>query len=347
MVQLVVSLVLLIMLLTFYLYGCAYLIFVDIKITFAQSIIVGTFIFFSAFSIIYLFCLFFGYGLDGVFRLFLLMWICMILGSIYYIKVNRIQITEITSVRNNILTVFILVLLSMVLVYYSVRVTYYGWDTAYYTKEISRAVKFGTLYKEWSPQQTNTSLHLKYALCSYYMFLAVLAKISSSPAILVARIVGGGACVILSILSVYCLAKEIFDSDKLALEITIVWNVLNYFLISIYTSGAFLMERSYEGKAWCGNVIIPTIIWVFFHLYKFPKDYKWWTIAFLICLSCDSISMSMLISAPVMVTIFSALLLISSKELHIIKRWFLCMMPLCFYCAVIALESKGVFSIMP
>lgn len=239
----------------------------------------------------------------------------------------------------------ILLFISIVLFYYAVRFTYPGWDATYYIKEISRAVEHGTMYQDWTAQHLGNPLKLKYALCAYYMFLAVLAKYTAVPAVIIAKIIGGGLCVVLSIDVIYCLGKELFKNEKDALCVTVLWELLNTAFISIYTSSAFLMERSYEGKAWCANVIIPGLLLLFYHLYIYEEEI-YWTYIMIVVLACNAISMSTLLIAPIMVTVFSSIIFLDRPQLRVIRKWIICMLPLSLYCLFIFLEAKGLYRLM-
>ena len=316
-----------------------------IKHSFALEILTGAFVFFAIYNTGYLVCLFLKLGIQGLSIWTALLW----LGFAFCCRrelagFKDLQIKKIS--REYVLYYSAALLAFALLFYYGIRFCYYGWDTASYIKEISRAVEHGTLYKDWVANQANDALELKYALCSYYMFLAVLARAASIPAIVTARVVGGGACIVLSAAAVYCLGKELFDDVRDAILVSLLWTCFNFVFVSIYTASAFLMERSYEGKAWCANVIIPFILLAFFHLYKHESEKGWWGCLVFAAFACNTISMSMIIISPIMVTLLSGILWLKERKAFIIYHWMICMLPLTIYCVLLGLELKNILVVM-
>lgn len=237
--------------------------------------------------------------------------------------------------------------LFLLLFYYCVRIPSYGFDATTYMKYVSDALVHDTMYRMW-PENGTGFLPLKYAVQTYFMLLAVFSRAGGISASLGARFIGGGLCAILGLCVIYLLSEEIFRDNRKAWLVTVFWVLFNFIRTTIYTPAAFLMERAYEGKAWCGNVLLPFILYLYFHMWNecdFKEKEKFWWLIFLASWVTDAVSMSALISAPLLCTVLSIFLWFKDRRGKTILYWFLCMIPFGIYAILYLLNKKGWFAI--
>ena len=327
--------------------------------------VTGAFVYFAFFEAVYLPCVFLRKSLTFLSLIWFPLWGVLLIGSAIFVFARRSELRMSGSLFTKRNAGLILAVLAVCLFFslFALRLPYYGWDTAYYVREMTAAINHNTLYQSWIPGTFREPIELVYALCSYYMLLALLARPFAIPAYLAARIIGGGTCLLLSLLVVYSFGQVLFAKgsssvadprrDRNALVLTAVWGLMNLLFVSIYTANAFLMERSYEGKAWCSNVLIPYLLLVFCHLYRRADievqeegEDPYWCFVFLACLSCDTISMSCLIIYPIMLTALSLIQFCREERGVIIRNWLLCCLPLLLYLLVVALNTKGILYLM-
>ncbi len=335
------------MMISFYCFGTTVTELLHLEHSFTFDTASGAFVFFSLFSFIYLPCVFFRNNLNTLGLVWGIIWILILILCVSFLlkgKKYRFSFSRIN--REDTFNVILLMLAVASLVYYSCRSNYCGWDTAAYMKDIQRALEHGTMYQDWSPFRQDDGISLKYALCSYYMFLAILAHFFHLPVLLTAKVVGGGTCILLSSMIIYSIAGEYFTDIRTKASVTILWCLFNFFYISIYTSSTFLMERAYEGKGWCANVIIPYFILVFYRLYHQEKENQLWMCVLIGAIASNSISMSMIVIAPVMCTIMSGIILISRRDVLILRNWIICMIPFGIYFLAYFLNSKRLIILM-
>ena len=55
-----------------------------------------------------------------------------------------------------------------------------------------------------------------------------------------------------------------------------LWQVFGN--ISLYTTETFFLTRTWQGKSFAGNFVIPAVIWIFLQLYEEEKRLIWWVL---------------------------------------------------------------------
>lgn len=110
------------------------------------------------------------------------------------------------------------------------------------------------------------SLYARRMFVTFEINAAVLCKIFEVHPIVLMRIFRGCLNVILTNISIYLLGRLAFKGEynrKKALAVTGV-SMLLYFTMNdtIYTNAEFFLHRTYEGKAYAGNVLVYITIYV-------------------------------------------------------------------------------------
>lgn len=338
-----VSLMFCIIVATFFLYGTALIGKLKIDGSIALNTLSGTFLFFLLFSLLCTPCVFAKITFTFVYRIWLIFWALSLGLCICYLHNKGTVLTELFSKSLYIPYFLLCSAMFIFFFYYAVTTEYFGWDTSYYVKITSNAVNLDSMVFEWKLAGSfiNKVMPAKYAMGAYFIFLAVPTRLLGCSAILVCRFIGGGLCILLSCMAIYRLAEEIFQNSRRSFLLTCIWIILNLYYVSLYTSSLFLILRSNEGKAWCCNVIIPFILLLFYHLYKHHEDKGWWGLAFITAASCNSISMSMILMAPIMYTILSFFVFVRERGVKVIRNWIICMIPLGVYMGIYLVTSKG------
>lgn len=229
--------------------------------------------------------------------------------------------------------------------WYMVRYGYTGYDTQYYISSVGTSVYTDSmyLYDPTSGMKAST-IEYRYALSSFYMNAAVLCKVFGIHAAQMLRYVMGSLCDILSAFILFELGRSIVrpHDDADGYWVVIIGIFLNFFFRSDFTTAEFLLRRSYEAKAICGNLIFPVILLTCIWIWKSTLNKTQWFFLLIVAWSCDTISMSSILIAPVMIAACMVAKLVVSKEWKIIPKTVIVLIPCVLYCIVYYLSRIGI-----
>lgn len=234
------------------------------------------------------------------------------------------------------------------MLYYALRYGYVGFDASYYIGTVNTSLYTDSMYIfDGNSGVKNGFLELRYALSSFYMNSAVRCQIFKLSALVEMRLITGFFCVSFFYMILFQIGKTWFQGDdRKALLVAGTGGIICFFFRSAYTPAQFLLCRSYEAKAYCANVVLPMLFCTFLYLWKNKEDKQIWKLIFLICLSCNAISMSCILIVPVMLSVYSLFLLVTCKNKNdICIRYLVCMVPCMVYVITYVLYLKGFIQI--
>jgi len=319
-------LTILICLLSMYIYGNTIVKLIKINCDVPMTICIGVFAFFSEFSLIALPCILLYKPFNLLFAVWNIVWIFTIIVCGVYLKIVGELYIKISLLRLNKWLFLILILLFFFQLYYVVTSNYVGDDGLFYMRVVAKAAEGNSMYLNCG--LTGDVLYPHYALGTYYMFIAFLERMTGLTSVMTCKIIAGGLCYIISSLIVFSIGEFFFKEKENAIVLLILWMISNFMFVSIYTPANFLMMRAYEAKSWCGNVIYPMLMLVFFIIMDNEENRRWWLIAWLIAFSADFISMSATMGLPAFFTIGSGLVYLKYRKLYVIYNWIICCIPL-------------------
>ena len=234
------------------------------------------------------------------------------------------------------------------MLYYALRYGYVGFDASYYIGTVNTSLYTDSMYIfDGNSGVKNGFLELRYALSSFYMNSAVRCQIFKLSALVEMRLITGFFCVSFFFMIFFQIGKIWFrGNDRKALLVTGMGGIIYFFFRSAYTPAQFLLCRSYEAKAYCANIVLPMLFFAFLCLWKDKADKQAWKLIFLICMSCNAISMSCILTVPAMLSICSFfLLIICENKKNICIRYLVCMIPCMIYVITYVLYLKGFIQI--
>ena len=183
-------------------------------------------------------------------------------------------------------------------------------------------------------------LSFRYALSCFYMNSAVFCKITGIEVVYFQKYVIAILCVVLSFIVVYAIGKIIFHHNMKSVALfVIMFAVINLIFGTEYTTSQFLLLRAYEAKAFCANVVMPTIFWLLMLLYHDLDHLGNWRLLFLVMLSSVPVSMSSILLAPALIGIVILAQIIVDKNWKYLKRTLICMAPNMVYLIVYLLYT--------
>lgn len=216
------------------------------------------------------------------------------------------------------------------------------WDSTYYIGVVSTALQTDTLY-QIDPYTGNADkiLNLRYALATLGTHSAVFCKLFHIHPLIEMKLTVGTIDVLLSNCIVYEIAKTIFMKKRYLWYLIPALNILFVFwFYTPYSESLFLLFRGYEGKAFCGNVIIPMAIWICINLWRDIQNKDYWAMLFVLTFACNTISMSSMVIIAVLLAAFLLPTIFLEKQYQRIWTLLICEMPCLIVCLIMLLYRK-------
>lgn len=210
-------------------------------------------------------------------------------------------------------------------------------DAAYYIGNVNTMLYTDHMYMHDPYTGFETGiLSYRYALASLSTHSAVVCRWFPISPLVEMRITVGLIDVILANITVYLLGVTIFKERYMGKVLGSINIVLGFFFNTIYAPSAFLLERGYEGKAYCSNVVIPMTLLVCIWICKDVENKENWKWLFIITLAANTISMSCMLIIPAMVIISCSMTIITAKKYKLFARLAVCIIPCVIIVALFA-----------
>lgn len=314
------------------------------EISQVEKALCGFFVYYLVFQLVYLpFAL-----LKASFTALAYVWtICMVIITvlcIIYLFRKKAAVIHFEKTYLNVWKygyVYVICLLSGLGIIYCVLQHYVGWDTSYYIGLMNEALYSNTIgLYNGDLGVLEKTLPIRYVLSGFYMQFAVCSKLLQVKPVIVSFYMVRALCVILSEVIVFSIGKLLFDKKtKPACLMALVWLCINMMWYTEHATPLFLIRRSYEAKGYCSNVVLPMVFYCLLRLYQEKgKRKNDWQILFLCCAASVSISMSCLVTVPVMVLIGVFVLSVFEKNMKYIVYGLLCLLPNIIYGALYLLN---------
>lgn len=308
-----------------------------------SPVFLGFFMYYALFQMVALPLIF---SFSSLSKLSLLWIICVVVLcsiGVWCVKSHfkRIYIKEIFTCGISAIDILMIVLVMAQILLALVQI-YNGWDTAYYIANVNTAVKTNTMYVyEGSVGKLESVLNLRYALSSFYMHDAVIAQVFNIPGEIVCRYFNGIVCHAFSAYIIYKIGFFLWAEKKWAKLLVICSVLVNCGITTVYFSNAFLMERSYEAKAFCSNIIIPAIIYIILKIYRAPDKQYNWIYLFIVNFSSIAISESSLLLVPLLNGCMLLGHCLIEKSARNLGKMIVCILPNILYLSVYFLYQIG------
>lgn len=214
---------------------------------------------------------------------------------------------------------------------------YQSFDSAYYIGNVNTMLYTDRMYLHdpYTGFETGV-LSYRYALASLSTHSAVVCRWFPISPLVEMRITVGVIDVILANVVVYLIGRTIFTEKYMAKILGTINIILGIFFNPIYSPSAFLLNRGYEGKAFCANVVIPMTLLVCIWICKDVENKENWKWLFAITLAANTISMSCMLIVPAIVVICCSVAVILSKKYKHFARLLVCLVPCVIIVALFA-----------
>lgn len=204
-------------------------------------------------------------------------------------------------------------------------------DDAFYVGTAVTSVSTDSIFKyDCYTGMEYTVLPSRYILSPFPIFLAVLAQISGIHVTIIAHTILPFLLIPISYYVYWMIGKCLFPKSKeraaVFLLLTAIVQMFSYY--SVYTSGTFLLLRSWQGKAVLANILLPAIFC--FGLTLWGRERKkiadWVFLGTLTTASCLVSTMGFML-APITAGIMGILCAIKNKSFSIIVKTVCCCVP--------------------
>lgn len=167
---------------------------------------------------------------------------------------------------------FLLLFLLLVLfqLYMSFTRASFDGDDAYYVVQSLTAQQIDTLYRIDPNNGMSMPLDARHALALFPIWEAFVGTICGIHATIVAHSIVPLILIPLTYLVYYEIGKKLFADKQRQLLVFMaliaLWQMFGN--VSIYTNETFFLTRTWQGKSFAGNFVIPVVFWIFLSLFR-------------------------------------------------------------------------------
>lgn len=174
----------------------------------------------------------------------------------------------------------------------AVRLAYADSDDAYYIALASITEEADTMFRKQVYSGGTTTLNVRYGLAPFPLWISFLARVSGMQTVSVAHVVLSPVLIAMAYAVFYLLANKLFAKNKEHIPLFMIFvEILALFgNYSIYTVERFMIERSRQGKAALGSIVIPSLMLLLFLLVEKVQENRKSSPPFWILLLCALIS---------------------------------------------------------
>ena len=172
------------------------------------------------------------------------------------------------SLEEKLVLVLFLLLVGFQMYMAFTRASFDG-DDAYYGVQAVVAQQIDTLYRINPYTGRSAPLDVRHALALFPIWEAFVGSMSNVHATIVSHSIVPLVLIPLTYILYYQIGKILLKKRKDLLPMFMVvialWQMFGN--ISIYTTETFFLTRTWQGKSFAGNFIIPAVLWIFLNLF--------------------------------------------------------------------------------
>lgn len=220
-------------------------------------------------------------------------------------------------------------------------------DAAYYVANVSTSVDTNMI-NVYDPFTGAWQDHfeLRYAFATYSVYDAVVCMITKLPALVVTKtVMSATVMIIVCILDMWIAGFLCKGNAKQRSIMFIAMMFINVTFISLYTTGNFLMTRTYEGKSIVGNIAVVAIFAMYMIAVREGTDFRYYLTLFVICLGTATVSSTANMVIPAEIGILFMPYIIKHKKPSMIIKLGICVLPELIMMLMYVLYVKGYFAI--
>lgn len=182
---------------------------------------------------------------------------------------NRRSIWRQKDMEEKVMMVLFLALVGFQMYMAFTRASFDG-DDAYYGAQALIAQQVDTLYRVNPYTGRSSPLDVRHAMALFPIWEAYVGRMSGIHATIICHSVIPLVLIPLTYLLYGQIGKALFLEKKgqlpMFLTLLALWQMFGN--ISVYTTETFFLTRTWQGKSFAGNFIIPAVIWIFLRLFE-------------------------------------------------------------------------------
>ncbi|MCR5236154.1 MAG: hypothetical protein K6E34_02990 [Lachnospiraceae bacterium] len=227
---------------------------------------------------------------------------------------------------------FFFILITLVtIVFASVVVASYQFtlDASYYVGNATTAIQTDTvnMYDPFTGEWLD-HYEMRYFFASFSINDAVMSSFFHIHPLIWCKTTMAGTAIILTVMVLYMIGRKLFGTDMKKITVFIILAaVADFFMITIYSTAAFLTTRTYEGKCLLANVVLPGILYIYICLLEDEKDRRTWLLLLLVALGASALSSSSNMLVPAMIAVTVMPLALLRRDIWVIPKALVCMLP--------------------
>ena len=249
--------------------------------------------------------------------------------------------------KKNLIPLLIILLITVALTLIIVLNYQFTLDAAYYVANVTTSLQTDTL-NIYDPYTGDWQDHfeMRYFFAAFPLNDAVLCDIFNVHPLIWCKTTMAGVTVFLTNMVLFMTGRKLFKDDhfKTALFVFLA-DFMNFFFITIYTTSTFLLTRTYEGKSLLANVVLPSVFYIYIRLFEDESDRYSWGMLFLLAIGAPVLSSSANMLIPAMIAVTILPLALVKKNLKVVPRSLLCMLPGLILMLVYVAYVRGMFVI--
>ncbi|MEF9989767.1 MAG: DUF6077 domain-containing protein [Christensenellaceae bacterium] len=322
----------------------------SIKHSLCVNIIAGFFCFYALFEIISLpFVL-----LLQPFKRLEIVWVCIWIAVVILSAVFKrkqwagIYKNAISTIKSIPIVLLIVIAVTAVQIVIVATTTYSDLDDMYYISEVNTTLSSGMMYQSDPVLGTQiTSMSLRYALSTYSVSNSLMCDVFGIPPLVMMKIALPVALITISNMIYYKIAQQLFKEKKVAIGIFMACILLLLFFgnYSIYTPARFTLFRIAHGKGIVVAIIAPMLIYLFLRIVNNQSERFSWQMLFLLCLASVNVTLTAVFIVPVGITAFAVPYMIAKKNVKILPKYVLSMIPCLIFGVIYLLVLQGMIEV--
>ncbi|MDE7333553.1 MAG: hypothetical protein K2O16_15285 [Lachnospiraceae bacterium] len=178
-----------------------------------------------------------------------------------------------TSLEEKIMWILFVGLVGFQLYMAFTRASFDG-DDAYYGVHGVIAQQVDTLYRVNPYTGRSAPLDVRHALALFPIWEAYAGSMSGVHATIVSHSVVPLILIPITYILYFRIGKELFEKRKGLLPVFMIlialWQMFGY--VSLFTTETFFLTRTWQGKSFAGNFVIPAVIWIFLSMFDPTKE---------------------------------------------------------------------------
>lgn len=272
--------------------------------------------------------------------------VVVLASMIFYRRQVYLMLTEITKrVKDHPFVCLFLVLIVGLQIYIVTSSYNFTLDASFYVASVSTNVETNMI-NVYDPFTGAWQDHfeMRYFFATYQVADAVVCQLTGIAPLVQTKSVMAAIVILLTNLVYYLIAGELFEQKPKEKTLMMGFMLLmNLLFVSIYTSSAFLLTRTYEGKAIVGNLSIMTVLYLFILYVKHKDDQLFWLYLFICCFGSTTVSSSANMLIPGELSVFFLPEIVISRRFKNLIPYVVCMIPGIVLALTFVAYVKGYF----